>query len=228
MSTALGCAARSATDRLRCRLLTCHSTLRRLRLAARRLSGLHVSAFVLVIALSACSSGDDAVDQAAGSEQRFVSGNGSIVEFPPADRRAAPKITGELLDGSAYDLADHKGKVVVVNFWGSWCAPCRAEADDLEAVYAATKASGVEFLGVNVKDSRDNAKAYEQAFKVTYPSLYDRSQRVALKFRDTPPNAIPATIVLDRQGRVAVVLRQPLLREDLQPFVTRVAAEKTG
>jgi thiol-disulfide isomerase/thioredoxin len=114
---------------------------------------------------------------------------------------------------------------VVFNFWGSWCAPCRAEADDLEAVYAATKASGVEFVGVNVKDSKDNAIAYERTFKVTYPSLFDQGMRVALKFRKTPPNAIPATVILDRQGRVAIVLREPLLREKLQPEVERIAAE---
>jgi thiol-disulfide isomerase/thioredoxin len=194
--------------------------------AARALQVKALMATFAVVVLSSCTSGKDAVDQAAGSEQRFVSGSGTTVEYSPADRPAAPKLTGELLDGTDYDLSAQKGKVVVINFWGSWCAPCRAEADDLEAVYAATKASGVEFLGVNVKDSRDNAKAYEQAFQVTYPSIYDRSQRVALKFRDTPPNAIPATIVLDRAGRVAVVLRKPLLREDLQPYVTRIAAEK--
>jgi thiol-disulfide isomerase/thioredoxin len=184
-----------------------------------------VAAFA-ALALVGCTSGNDAVDQAAGSEQRFVSGNGTVAEYAPADRRAAPSLTGELLDGAKYDPSSFKGKVVVINFWGSWCAPCRAEADDLEAVYAATKASGVEFLGVNVRDSRDNAEAYERAYKVTYPSLYDRGQRVALKFRDTPPNAIPATIVLDRAGRVAVVFRKPLLREDLQPTVERIAAEK--
>lgn len=188
----------------------------------RRLVAALAAAAVL---LSACTSGKDAVDQEAGGEQRFVSG-GSSAEYAPADRSGAPKVTGELLDGGRFDLATYRGKVVVINFWGSWCPPCRAEADDLEAVYAATKASGVEFVGVNVKDSRDNATAYERAFKVTYPSVYDRSMRVALKFRDTPPNAIPATLVLDRAGRVAVVLRKPLLREDLQPYVERIAAEK--
>jgi thiol-disulfide isomerase/thioredoxin len=183
-------------------------------------------AALAVTALAGCSSGKDAVNQDAGGAQRFVAGSGSISQYAVADRKAAPKLTGELLDGTKYDLAAHQGKVVVINFWGSWCAPCRAEADDLEAVYAATKASGVEFLGVNIKDSRDNATAYETTFKVTYPSLYDRNQRVALKFRDTPPNAIPATIVLDRQGRVATVIRRPLLREDLRPVVERIAAEK--
>jgi thiol-disulfide isomerase/thioredoxin len=191
-------------------------------MAARRV----LLTLATVLAVAACSSGTDAVDQEAGGAQRFVAGNGSLVEYAPADRKAAPKLTGELLDGSDFDLAAYRGKVVVINFWGSWCAPCRAEADDLEAVYAATRASGVEFLGVNVKDNRDNAVAYEDTFKVSYPSLYDRGMRVALKFRDTPPNAIPATIVLDRSGRVAVVFRKPLLEEDLKPTVERVAAEK--
>jgi len=225
-------AARPETDRTALSAIpdTKHVFRDGLRLAGRFLDGLQVRAFIAVLAvvvLSGCSTGKDAVNQDAGGQQRFVAGNGSLSEYAPGDRKAAPKLTGELLDGSDYDLAAHQGKVVVINFWGSWCAPCRAEADDLEAVYAATKASGVEFLGVNIKDSRDNATAYETTFKVSYPSLYDRSQRVALKFRDTPPNAIPATIVLDRQGRVAVVFRKPLLREDLKPVVERIAAEKS-
>jgi len=189
---------------------------------------LHVGVLGLILAavLAACSSGKDAVDPDAGGQQRFVAGSGTVSEFAPADRDAAPRVTGELLDGKKFDLADHRGKVVVFNFWGSWCAPCRAEADDLQAVATATKASGVEFVGVNVKDSRDNAVAFERTFKITYPSLFDQGMRVALKFRKTPPNAIPATVVVDREGRVAVVLRKPLLREDLQPVVERIAAEQ--
>jgi thiol-disulfide isomerase/thioredoxin len=177
------------------------------------------------LALTGCTSGKDAVDQEAGGAQRFVAGDGRRSVFAPADREPAPRVKGELLDGTKFDLTTYRGKVVVFNFWGSWCAPCRAEADDLEAVYAATKASGVEFVGVNVKDSKDNAIAYERTFKVTYPSLFDQGMRVALKFRKTPPNAIPATVILDRQGRVAIVLREPLLREKLQPEVERIAAE---
>ena len=76
--------------------------------------------------------------------------------------RRSASVTGELLDGGTYDLAQDRGKVVVVNFWGSWCAPCRAEADDLEQTYQATKAKGVSFLGVNSRDDRDAAKAFER------------------------------------------------------------------
>jgi thiol-disulfide isomerase/thioredoxin len=178
--------------------------------------------------LSSCSSaGNDAVDQAAGGQRRFVAGDGSRTEFRPGDRGDAVTLTGELLDSAPFDVASLRGKVVVLNFWGSWCAPCRAEADDLEAVYQQHKPDGVEFVGVNVKDSRDSAEAFERSFAVTYPSLFDPGMRVALKLRKTPPNAIPATVVLDRAGRVAVVIRSPMLREELEPVVAKVLAEKS-
>jgi len=170
-----------------------------------------IGAAVLVMAgLTGCGG-----DGAAGAT--------ATVEYAPADRAAAPQVTGELLDGARYDLASARGTVVVVNFWGSWCPPCRAEIGDLEATYQATKVRGVTFLGVNIRDDRDKARAF-QAGRVTYPSLFDPSSRQALAF-DVPPNAIPATIVLDRAGRVAVVIREAVRQAELEPIVTRIAAE---
>lgn len=116
--------------------------------------------------------------------------------------------------------------MVVLNFWGSWCAPCRAEADDLEATYQATKGSGVTFLGINVQDSKDKALAFEEG-RVTYPSIFDPPSRLALAL-DIPPNTIPATVVLDREGRIAVVIRAAVRQEGLQPIVERIAAEQSG
>jgi thiol-disulfide isomerase/thioredoxin len=146
-----------------------------------------------------------------------------IIECAPDQRSAAPKLAGELLDGGSYDVARDRGQVVVVNFWGSWCAPCRAEADDLEATYQATKGSGVTFLGINIQDQRDKAKAFEEG-RVTYPSLFDPPSRLALAL-DIPPNTIPATVVLDREGRIAAVIRAAVKQEGLQPIVERIAAE---
>lgn len=146
-----------------------------------------------------------------------------VVSCPVDARTVAPAVTGELLDGGRYDLAAQRGKVVVVNFWGSWCAPCRAEIADLEEVYQATKARGVEFLGINIRDDRDKALAFQRG-RVTYPSLFDPSSRLALDF-EIPPNAIPATIVLDRQGRIARVIRTPVRTETLRPIVDDIAAE---
>ncbi|MFC4063908.1 TlpA family protein disulfide reductase [Actinoplanes subglobosus] len=150
-----------------------------------------------------------------------------VVECTPDQRPTVTGVTGELLDGGTYDLENDRGKVVVVNFWGSWCAPCRAEADDLEKTYQATKAKDVTFLGVNTRDERDSAKAFERGYQVTYGSLYDFGSKVGLKF-DVTQNAIPSTLILDRQGRIAVAIRRATTLDELQPLVEKIAAEATG
>jgi thiol-disulfide isomerase/thioredoxin len=180
--------------------------------ASRLLAALTAAAVVLT--LGACT----------GSKESACTTNADgVIECPPDARTPAPPVKGELLDGTAYDLAATRGNVVVLNFWGSWCAPCRAEIDDLENMYKATKASGVDFLGVNGRDGRDQAKAFQQG-RVTYPSLFDPSGRLSLDF-DVPPNNTPSTIVLDRAGRIAVVVRNAIRREAFQPYVERIAAE---
>lgn len=172
-------------------------------------------ATVATVALVGCT--------AEGGEERCANRDG-IIECAPDQRSTSPKIVGELLAGGSYDLGQDRGKVVVINFWGSWCAPCRAEADDLENTYQATKGSGVTFLGINVSDSRDKAIAFEEG-RVTYPSIFDPPGRTALDF-DIAPNAIPATVVLDREGRIAALRRGGVTQDVLQPVVERVAAEE--
>ena len=174
-----------------------------------------LAAVTAVTALVGCSS---------GSEESRCTSKAGIIECAPDERSAAPKISGELLTGGPYDVAQVRGQVAVLNFWGSWCAPCRAEADDLEATYQATKASGVTFLGINIQDSKDKAIAFEEG-RVTSPSLFDPASRLALSL-DIPPNTIPATVILDRDGRIATVIRAAVTQENLRPLVERVAAEQ--
>ena len=123
-------------------------------------------------------------------------------------------------------MSQDRGKVVVVNFWGSWCSPCRAEADDLEGTYQATKAKNVTFIGVNSRDDKDAAKAFERG-RVTYPSIFDPNGSVALKF-DVTQVSTPATLILDRQGRIAAGIRGATTIGVLQPVVERIAAEGNG
>lgn len=144
--------------------------------------------------------------------------------IPAAQRKAAPTVSGELLDGGTFDLAAQKGHVVVVNFWASWCAPCRAEAADLEDVYQATKDSGVVFVGINIRDEKDKAIAFHDG-RAGYPSLFDPAGKISLAFSDVPPSAIPSTLVIDRDGRIASITRRDIRKADLQPLVEQVDAE---
>ena len=148
-----------------------------------------------------------------------------VTVYPAAERGGAQQVTGDLLDGGSYDISAEAGKVVVINFWASWCGPCRVEKDDLEQTYQATKASGVAFLGVNIRDERDKAKQFI-AGQVSYPSLFDPASKVALTF-NIPPTSLPATIILDREHRVAAMIRKAMLQSDLEPIVAQIAAEST-
>lgn len=176
--------------------------------------------------LAGCMGGTDAVDQSAGGDFRFVAGTGRGETIAAPDRRPAPDVRGDLLGGGQLDVESLRGKVVVLNFWASWCSPCRVESPDFAKVYAATKARGVEFVGIAVKDNQQSAQAFVTNMKIGYPSLFDPNGKVALRFRDFPPRALPYTIVLDRAGRVAAVYLIPLLQEDIQPVVTSLAAER--
>jgi thiol-disulfide isomerase/thioredoxin len=157
-------------------------------------------------ALLAGCGGDAASSPAPLNDAGFVSGSGAVTIIARAERGEPVALEGPLLGSSdRLDLATLRGKVVLINIWGSWCAPCRKEAPDLEAAWQKLKGRGVQFLGVNTRDDAAGAaEAFERRYKISYPSLRDPDGRLQLAFRKTlPPRAIPSTIVLDRDGRVA-------------------------
>lgn len=168
---------------------------------------LRAAAVVVVGVLAAgCADQVDAGDPVVGNvaEQGYVSGDGTTTIVAASERQAAPDLTGTTLAGDPFALSDHLGEVVVLNVWASWCAPCRAEAADLQAVSAELEDQGVQFVGLNTRDSQAAADAFVDRFGLTYPSIVDTDGSRQLLFHETlPPAAIPSTLVIDRQGRVA-------------------------
>lgn len=187
----------------------------------RRLLGLALAGLVL----AGCSTGTDAVDVNNGGEFRFVEGTPAGEVIPVAERASAPEFSGTLLGGAAWDSAELAGDVAVLNFWGSWCAPCRVETPEFQEVFTEVQDDGVQFLGLNVKDQEQFAQAFVDNVGVTFPSLFDPAGEVALAFRDYPATAIPSTIVLDREGRVAAVYTGAVSQEDLRSVLERVTGE---
>jgi len=166
-----------------------------------------------------------------GSESSgYVSGDSVIEQVAVADRKTLPAITGELLGSGTYDSRDYAGRVVVYNVWGSWCAPCRKEAPDLQRVWKETKNRGVQFVGVNVKDNDAAAMAFEREFGVTYPSINTEASATALlSFASSlPANAVPSTLVVDPEGRVAARVIGKTTYTTLVALVRDVLAEDPG
>ncbi len=176
--------------------------------------------------VAGCSTGADRVDVNNGGEFRFVAGTPAGEVIPPDERASAPEFRGTLLDGDPVDSSLLADQVGVLNFWGSWCAPCRVETPEFSEVAADLADDGVQFLGVNVKETdKQFALAFVERFGIGFPSLYDPRGEVALAFRDYPANAIPSTIVLDPQGRVAAVYTGEVAADDLRRVLDRVLAE---
>lgn len=117
----------------------------------------------------------------------------------PLIGRQAPSFSLTLFDGKKISLADLRGKTVFLNFWASWCPPCRAEARDLETVWQKVKDSDVVFLGVDIQDTEEDARAFLREFNITYPNGRDLSGKIAV---DYGVWGIPETFFIDPQGRI--------------------------
>lgn len=127
----------------------------------------------------------------------------NVVVVPAPEREPAPPFSGEAVRPGEGPVSSalFSGTVGIVNFWGSWCGPCRREQPLLERLWKEYRPRGVRFVGVNTRrDARANAIAFLDEFGVTYPSVYDPDSRIAFSFG---VRVMPATYVIDRDGRIA-------------------------
>ncbi|MFC9942499.1 TlpA family protein disulfide reductase [Streptomyces pratensis] len=193
----------------------------------RRSTLLAATAVAGALTLSACSG--DGTEAGGGGNTNFVTGSGGVSTVAKGERTDAPKLDGTTLDGKALDVTDYKGKVVVLNFWGSWCGPCRAEAKHFQKVSQETGDQGVQFVGINTRDPQKSlAVNFEEDFGVTYPSIYDPAGKLLLRFPKGTlnPQAIPSTVVIDRDGKLAARTLAALDAEKLRKMIDPLIAEK--
>lgn len=195
-----------------------------------RLSRVMISgAAVLALSLTGCSSDPLAEQYREGSNKNYIAGDGSLTEILLENRGEPIVFSGTTETGESVSSADYLGNVLVVNFWYAGCAPCRAEAPDLERVYKESSPQGVNFLGVNVRDQAATAISFNERFGITFPSIIDQDGQAQLSFASqVPPNAVPTTLVLDAQGRVAARILGQIRDPSILSTLIRDTAAEAG
>jgi thiol-disulfide isomerase/thioredoxin len=186
-----------------------------------------LSAPLLALALAGCSSGggDTVAAQARGGGDRgYISSDGTVETIAVADRRTSIRVQGTTLEGRPLDTRADRGRVVVLNTWGSWCPPCNAEAPDLQKVWDQQRGRGVRFVGIALREEPATGLAFQRKFSVTYPSVRWDGGKVLLQLKGKA-TAPPTTLVLDRQGRLAARVSGKVDATTLEGLVDDVRGE---
>jgi thiol-disulfide isomerase/thioredoxin len=177
-----------------------------------------------LIVVSCARTGADEQTRSAG-QVGYPTVPRNLTRIPPEQRQELPTVSGPALGSNrTISSQDYRGKVVVINVWGSWCPPCRKEAPDLQAASVETKETA-QFIGITSKDyDPAPAEAFVRSFQITYPSIYDPTGKVLLAFAGKlPPSAIPSTMIIDRQGRLAVRVLSEVSKITLVDMINDVA-----
>ena len=136
------------------------------------------------------------------------------------DGQAAPDFTIQLFGGGTFRLTEQRGRAIVLNFWASWCTPCRAEMPYFETTYRAYRDRGVIFVGVAVQDDPEASRALLEELGITYPAGLDEGNEIALRYQ---LNGLPTTVFITRDGKVARKRTGAMSENELVTFVEEIA-----
>jgi thiol-disulfide isomerase/thioredoxin len=161
---------------------------------------------------------------AGSADLGYIPGEGTTV-IPADQRQAAPPVSGESIDGDPLALADYRGIPVVLNFWASWCGPCATEAPQIQTV-ADQYGGRAQVLGVAIQDTVPSARTFERDLGIEYPSFFDPTVQIAAQFRGIAPQALPTTLVLDADHRVAVQHFGAVSAPELRAYLDVVLGEE--
>ena len=154
----------------------------------------------------------------------YLNGNQAAIVYKAGYRPLVPGFSGTTLTGAPVSSSGYRGKLLVVNFWGSWCSPCQAEAPTLAALSAKYSSDGVAFLGVDLEDTNVNAEAFDQEYGITYPSISDPGGAVAQAIGSAVlVSDPPTTLVIDKTGHLAGVIRGTADYSVLNSMLSEVA-----
>lgn len=152
------------------------------------------------------------------------SASGNMVTYPAGQWPAAPEFTATSLTGAPINFSSYRGKVVVLNVWGSWCPPCRGESQTLKYLDEEYGPQGVAFLGDDIQDTPTNALDFLKGEGITYPSVNDANgaveQRLAIA---APINGTPTTLVIDKTGHIAGMIDGPVTWPDMTTLLRDAA-----
>jgi thiol-disulfide isomerase/thioredoxin len=185
-----------------------------------------VACALVVLAATACA-GKAATNISPGPDTNIQSQlHEKLIDLTGHDYHVRD-VSGTSLTGSQISLADQPGKLKVVNFWGSWCAPCIAEEPGFATLAKQDASKGVSFFGIDERDNTDAALAFERKYHVTYPSIFDKDASLLLAFPGAVPPSTPTTILVDGSGKILAKVVSSIEYTDLRTLVNHYLAIAT-
>ena len=201
-------------------------------LQRRRAVGAVLAAVAVALSLAGCSQDSNNAQNAVatGGNFEFITPGGEkVINYEESERKPLRTFSGEDVRDTdkTISLEDYEGEIVVLNSWGQWCAPCRAEADDLQEIHTELQKRDLgTVLGINVRDYNPQvSNDFLEDNGLKYPSIYDPPFKTAAALGGVPTSVVPTTIVLDKQHRPATVFLRSITAQDVMDVVDKLEKE---